>query len=413
MTRKREFDLIVWGATGYTGRLVARYLAAQYGTSGDLKWALGGRNPAKLEAVRQGCDASAPDLPLVVADSRDSASLQAMAQRTEVICSTVGPFARYGSGLVAACARHGTHYCDITGEAQWIRRMIDAHREMARASGARLVPCCGFDAIPSDLGTLFAQNAMNARHGVAAAEVKLRIRRIRGKFSGGTVASLLTALEESAHDPQARWALDHPYSLYPEGERSGPPGADVTRPTWDPDVASWVAPFVMATINSKVVRRSNALMDYPYGREFRYGEGVMTGHGPAGWARAAALTAALGGFLTGTSIGPLRTLMNRLVLPQPGEGPSTREREDGLFEILVIAKHPDDAAHDLTVRVTADRDPGYGATSRMLAESAVCLARDPEPRTKPGGFWTPASCLGMSLLTRLQQRAGIDFRLRE
>lgn len=412
MNTEREFDLIVWGATGFTGRLVAEYLVENYGTDGDLKWALGGRNLAKLEAIRDEWHRSAQNLPLVIADSLDPESLQAMVQRTKVICSTVGPFARYGSELVAACARHGTDYCDITGEVHWIRRMIDEHEETARRNGARIVPCCGFDSIPSDLGTLFAQNAMHERHGIPAAEVKLRVRRMRGKFSGGTVASLLNAVEEGARDPEARWALGHPYSLNPDGQRSGPLSMDTTRPAWDPDVNSWIAPFVMAAINSKVVRRSNTLMGYPYGREFRYGEAVMTGRGPVGFAGAAAMTAALGGFLLGISIAPLRALLNRLFLPQPGEGPTAEEREQGMFDILLIAKHPDDSAQDLTVQVTADRDPGYGATCRMLGESAVCLAQDEEPRAKSGGFWTPASCMGESLIARLQKNAEMNFSVR-
>jgi short subunit dehydrogenase-like uncharacterized protein len=254
---------------------------------------------------------------------------------------------------------------------------------------------------------------MRERHGQPCREVKLRIRKMKGTFSGGTFASLLNALEESKDNPAVRRALGNPYGLNPEGARSGPDGADQKVPAWDEDLGSWTAPFVMASVNTRVVRRSNALMGYAYGRNFRYNEAMTTGPGPMGLAKATALTAALGAFLAAASFSPSRALLNKLILPQPGEGPAREQREQGLFEMILVGKHPDDAYLDLRARVSADRDPGYGATCRMLGESAVCLARDAEALEVGGGFWTPASCMGGRLIERLRANAGMSFELTE
>ncbi len=408
MTDPRDLDLVVWGATGFTGRLVAEYLLGRYGASGDLCWAMGGRSETKLERIRSGLGEGAETIPLLVGDSHDPASLDAIATRAKVVCSTVGPFARYGSELVAACARHGTHYCDITGEVQWMRRMIDAHQAAARESGARIVHACGFDSIPSDLGCLFVQEAMRQAHGHPCDEVKLRVRKVQGAFSGGTVASMLNALEEVKRDRGVRRVLGHPYSLNPDGEQSGPDGSDQRGAVWDPDVGSWTAPFVMAAVNTRVVRRSNALLGYAYGHDFRYSEAMMTGRGPAGWARAAGVTAGLGGFLVLASMPPSRTLLEKLVLPKPGDGPSKAEREAGFFDLAVVGKR---GGVEIRARVRGDRDPGYGATCRMLGESAVCLARDAGDLDVDGGFWTPASAMGRRLIDRLRQNAGMSFEL--
>jgi len=405
---KREFDIIVWGATGFTGRLVAEYLNGQYGNGGDLRWAIGGRNEGKLTALRDELGAG-EELAIVTGDSNDPDSLAQLVERTAVVCSTVGPFAQYGSELVAACAVAGTHYCDITGEVQWMRRMIDAHEETARASGARIVHACGFDSIPSDLGTFFIQQSMKARDGRYCSEVKLRVRKMKGTASGGTIASMLNALEEASNDPAARRALGHPYSLNPEGEQSGPDGADQRSPAYDPDFVSWTAPFVMGTVNTRVVRRSNALMNFAYGRDFRYSEAVTTGPGAMGWTRATSMTAALGGFAIAASVGPTKKLMNRFFLPQPGDGPNAAQREAGSFDLRLFGRAPNGKV--IRGRVTADRDPGYGATCKMLGESAVCLAQDADELAVGGGFWTPASALGEHLITRLKARAGMAFEL--
>jgi short subunit dehydrogenase-like uncharacterized protein len=410
----REYDVVVQGATGFTGRLVAEYLLGRYGVGGELRWAMAGRNPAKLEAVRDeigreaGKDASG--VPIVVADADDRAALDALAASARVVCSTVGPYAKYGSGLVAACVGAGTDYCDLTGELQWMRRMIDAHEPGAKASGARIVHNCGFDCIPSDLGTWFVQREMRGRHGVPARRVSLRVRGSKGGASGGTIASMLNMLDEAERDPSIRRLLADPYALNPEGRRSGPDGNEGLRPTHDDDFDAWTGFFVMAGINTRVVRRTNALLGDLYGADFRYDEAILTGDGPLGWLKAAGLGLGTGSVMALMALGPIRRLAARF-LPKPGEGPSKEVRESGYWDLELFAEHPDDRGKSLRARVTGDRDPGYGSTAKMLAESAVCLAQD-EARTG-GGFWTPAAAMGDALVTRLSANAGVTFRIEE
>ena len=406
MSNKREFDLVLWGATGFTGRLVAEHILDREGAAGELSWALAGRSIERLETVRRELGRGAKELPLLIADGSDPASLEPLVNRSRVVCSTVGPYARHGSHLVAACARAGTDYCDITGEVQWVRRMIDAWETTAREHGARLLHCCGFDSIPSDLGCLFAQSVYRERFGAPADEVKLFVRKVRGQFSGGTYASLLNALAEARSDPEARRTLGHPYGLNPRDAQSGPDGPDQRTPVYDEDMASWTAPFVMAPVNTRVVRRSNAISGYPYGASFRYREAVLTGSGPAGWAKAAGMTAALAGFITAVATRPARETIQRMFLPEPGEGPSREQRESGFFDIRLVARS---TAGDqrIVVKVTADRDPGYGATSRMLGETALALAAG--EALVDGGSWTPATALGAGLIDRLRGHAGMSF----
>ncbi len=411
-TTDREFDVIVWGATGFTGRLTAEFLLERYGIGGNLRWALGGRNERKLEEVRSalGRDSGTPtaSLPIVLADANDEASIRALAARTRVVCTTVGPYALYGSPVVAACAEIGTHYCDLTGEAHWMRRMIDAHEDAARSSGARIVFTCGFDCIPADVGTFFLQKEMQARHGVSAREVKFRVQGFSGGASGGTIASMIHMLEEASRDREIMRIMRDPYALNPSSARTGPDGPEPMRPTWDPDFAEWVAPFVMGVVDTKVVRRTNALLDFAYGRDFRYEEGVLTGRGPVGFARASGMATALAATIAAMSIGPIRRLVAPR-LPAPGEGPSREAREKGYFDIRFLGRHPTDETKNLRARVRGDRDPGYGSTSRMLGESAVCLALDDLPG-RPG-MLTPAAAMGEALLLRLQKNAGLSFTI--
>jgi short subunit dehydrogenase-like uncharacterized protein len=410
----RRFDVVVWGATGFTGRIVAEYLLERYGLGGELRWAIAGRNSEKLEGVRTeigaqvGVDAGA--LPILTGDSGDAASLEALARETRVVCTTVGPYAKYGSELVAACAKLGTHYCDLTGEVHWVRRMIDAHEEAARASGARIVHTCGFDSIPSDLGTFFVQREMRGRHGVPCRRVKCRVKGFSGGFSGGTVASMLNMMEEAGADPAIRRLLADPYSLNPEGRRAGPDTSEGAAPAWDEDFESWTAPFVMAAINTRVVRRSDALLGGLYGEGFCYDEAVLTGKGPAGFAAAAATSAGLAATMLVGALGPLRRLGSRF-LPEPGEGPSREKREAGYFDIRFFGEHPVDRGKSLHARVTGDRDPGYGSTAKMLGEAAVCLALD--RLEAGGGSWTPASAMGDALLARLAANAGLTFTIED
>lgn len=405
MARKqqREFDLIIWGATGFTGSLVAEYMAQTYGTAGPLRWALGGRSEEKLRSLQTTLQTRYPGepLPLVVADSDDPASLQDMVQRTAVVCTTVGPYTRYGTPLVAACATSGTHYCDLTGEVQWMARVIPEYQAAAEASGARLVHTCGFDSIPSDMGTWFLQQCMLERHGVPAHYVKARIGRNKGSASGGTIASMLEVLDEARRDRAVRKLLSNPYALCPPGT-TGLDGPDQASARYDSDFERWTCPFVMAAINGRVVRRSHCLLGKPWGEDFQYDESQLCD------SRAQALrnTLVMGAAMAGLATGPGRKLFAHF-LPKPGEGPSREQREAGYYELFFHGAHPADRALDLRVRVAGQLDPGYGSTSRMLAEAAVCLARD--PLTVGGGFWTPASGLGDHLLARLVENAGLSF----
>jgi short subunit dehydrogenase-like uncharacterized protein len=405
----REFDVVLWGASGFTGALVADYLARQYGVGGSLRWALAGRNPAKLERLRESLksvDAQAGDLQIIAADGNDEASLAAMVASTKVVCTTVGPYALYGSSLVAACAATGTHYCDLTGEVHWMRQMIDLHHETAQRSGARIVHTCGFDSIPSDMGVYWLQEEMLRRHHVPCQAVKYRAEAFKGGFSGGTIASMLNMLDQAEHDSAIRTIIADPYGLNPA---SGPRGLDApekTLPEYDADCGGWITPFVMASINTKVVRRANALLNFRYGTEFRYDEGTVIPGGQWGFPMAAAVAGGMGMFNAAASVKPLRGLLAR-ILPAPGEGPDAKAREQGYFEILLIGKHPTDADKNLRMRIRGDRDPGYGSTCKMLGESAVCLALD--DLSSEGGLLTPSVAMGDALLSRLQDHAGVSF----
>lgn len=396
----KPFDLVLFGATGFTGRLVAEYLLQK---RAPLKWAIAGRDRQKLESLGTG-------VPILVADANDLASLDAVAAQTRVICTTVGPYARYGSRLVEACAKNGVDYCDLTGETHWIRRMIDAHHEQARKSGARIVNCCGFDSIPSDMGTFMVQNHARETHGVPCSEVVLAVRGSSGGVSGGTIASMLNILEEAKRDREVRKILFDPYALNPEGLRSGPDGADQQTVRFDHTLNAWTAPFVMAAINARIVRRSNALSGFPYGRDFRYREVMAFKPGPKGLALASAVTATLGAFFAASALGPTRALLERTILPKPGEGPNKETRDRGSFSVQLVGTGKDAGGRDFRVegRVQGQGDPGYAATARMLSESALCLALD--KRSSEGGVLTPATALGDRLLQRLRA-AGMTFEV--
>jgi short subunit dehydrogenase-like uncharacterized protein len=403
----RKYDLVVWGASGFTGRLVVEYLVRKYPLGGSLRWAVAGRDRAKLELVLAAVVGDGPQPPIIIADSHNEESLQQLTQSTSVILTTVGPYAKYGSELVAACVRNGTHYCDLAGEVQWMRAMIDQHQSGAVASGARIVPSCGFDSIPSDIGVFCLQKHAIEQHGVPCDEITLLVKAMKGGASGGTVASMLTALDQAREDREIAKILVDPYALNPVGERDGPDGPDQANIEFNTDAGVWTGPFIMAAVNTRIVRRSNALCGYPYGREFRYRESTITGSGAVGWCKSALLTAGLGAFMLASSVAFTRkTIVPRLV-PKPGEGPTAQQRENGFFNLQLIGKLP--GGKLLRLRVKGDRDPGYGSTSKMLAESAVCLAQN--DLDVAGGFWTPASAMGTQLLDRLQKNAGLSFEL--
>lgn len=403
MTNKRQYEVVLWGATGFTGKLVAHHLADTYGE--DLDWAIAGRNREKLEQLRS--ELALPELPLIQADSTDRASLDDMVARTRVVCTTVGPYALYGDELLAACVAAGTHYCDLTGEVQWMARNIDRHLTAAQDSGARIVHTCGFDSIPSDLGTLFLQQTMMEHFGEYADQVKARVGRFSGSASGGTIASMVQLFDEARRDPKVRKAMSNPYSLNPKGKRRGPDKPDDEHPVYDEEFQQWSSTFVMAVINTRVVRRSNALAGHPYGMGFRYSERQLTGDGSIG--KRKATMACRGNKYAPLILGltPLRMIATRF-LPAPGEGPSTKAQHRGHFELFLHGRNSS-SGNSIKVRVSGDRDPGYGATSRMLGEAAVCLARDPLECS--GGIWTPATAMGQHLIERLEESAGIVFEV--
>lgn len=402
---RRDFDIVVYGATGFTGTLVAEYLARRYGVGDDLKWAIAGRSASKLQAVKEELGDQAQTLETIVADSSDGDALAAMAARTRVVLTTVGPYALYGSNLVAACVEAGTDYCDLAGEVQWIRKMVDQHHERAQETGARIVNCCGFDSIPMDIGVFFLQQEAMQRHGTFCKSIALYVKATKGSASGGTLASMMNLVQEARRDRNIARVLADPYALNPEGERTGPDARDQENAIYDPAPDAWTAPFVMATVNTRVVRRSHALAGYPYGRNFTYREAVLTGKGTGGWLKGSIMTVSIGALIAGISMSPTRELLQKFILPKPGEGPDREARENGFFNLMQIGELPDGTS--MRSRITGDRDPGYGSTSKMLAEAAVCLAKD-QPESA-GGVLTPAAAMGAPLLARLRENAGLTF----
>tara|TARA_B100000953_G_scaffold165684_1_gene136652 strand:- start:505 stop:1674 length:1170 start_codon:yes stop_codon:yes gene_type:complete len=383
----REFDVVIYGATGFTGQLVAEYIAQAHG-GGELEWAMAGRNLTKLEQVRSAIDAPS-DTPLIVADASDPASLEAMCARTKVVLTTVGPYQLHGNELVAACAKTGTDYCDLCGEPAWMRQQTDLHQAEAARTGARIVFSCGFDSIPFDLGVLLLQKHARATNGTPAPRVKGRVRAMEGGFSGGTAASLKATMAAAAKDPKVIGYLTDPFSLTPGFE--GPDQPKGLVPHVDDALDSWVAPFIMATINTKNVHRTNHLLGHPYGEDFRYDEMVVTSPGEMGQKAAEMLAKA----------NPLAGDKG----PKPGEGPSKAERDAGFYDLLFIGEWPDGRAARFGVK--GDRDPGYGSTSRMIAETAILLSE--RAHDGDGGVWTPGALFGEELAKRLEERAGLTF----
>ena len=389
MSKNRELDIIVYGATGYTGKLVAEYLNTQYGVNGDVSWAMAGRSLAKLTAVREELGLPA-GLPLIEADASDLGSIQDMVARAQVILTTVGPYQLYGSDLVAACAAAGTDYVDLCGEPTWMKEMIDVHQAAAQASGARIVFSCGFDSIPFDLGVLYLQQAALEASGSMAPRIRGRVRGMKGTWSGGTLASFKATMAAAAKDPELISSLQNPFALTP-----GFTGADQPhgmKPQYDEVIGSWVAPFVMATINTKNIHRSNMLMNHCYGNDFVYDEMFVTGPGDEGEAIAKAV-ASDKSMATDTT--------------PPGEGPTPEQREAGFYDVMFVAQTAD--GKSLRASVKGDMDPGYGSTSKMISESAICLAKNLEMAS--GGIWTPAAAMGTALIERLQESAGLTFQM--
>ena len=388
----KQFDIVIYGATGYTGRLVAEHFLREYGDKPDAPtWAMAGRNPDKLAEVKR--EIGAPDdTPTIVADAADKVSLAQMCDQAKVVITTVGPYQLYGEPLLAACAQSGTHYADLCGEPAWMRQMIDKYHEDAKASGARISFSSGFDSIPFDLGVLMLQKEAVDRFGKPCNRVRGRVRAMKGTFSGGTAASLTESMKAMARDPSLIKIMRSPFGLTPGFEGPEQPGGMV--PKYESDLGKWAAPFVMAPINTKNVHRTNFLRGHPWGEDFRYDEMVLTSPGEAG--KAAANAAA-------------EMMKNPFGAkpPKPGEGPTPEERENGYYDVLLIGETA--SGESLRYAVKGKYDPGYGSTSRMIGETGIALLES----DAPGGIGTPGSILGEALVARLREHAALTFEVEE
>ena len=383
----REFDVIVFGASGYTGKLVAEYMGKEYGNDESISWAIAGRNKDKLSSVKKDLNLN-ERVSIIEVDSTNKDSLDSMTSSAKCILTTVGPYQLYGSSLVQSCSENGTDYVDLTGEPGWMYEMINAHQDTAKKSGARIVFSCGFDSIPFDLGVYFVQQAAQEKYGKPAKHVRGRVKAMNGEFSGGTIASLGATMATLKEKPELIQVLSNPFSLTEGFE--GPAQLDDSKVLLDEKLNMWVAPFVMAPINTKNIHRSNALLGHAYGEDFCYDEMMIAGEGEEGKQIADAMN----------SSNP----MGGDNLPQPGEGPSKESREQGNYDVLFFADFDEGS---IEARVTGDMDPGYGSTSKMIAESALCLIQDCEDLS--GGMYTPAPAMGEKLIKRLTKNAGLTF----
>lgn len=402
----KKFDLIVFGATGFTGRLVAEYLNRQYGADSSVRWAMAGRSLAKLEEVRDLIQVPGT-VPLLKADATDATALRQLAASTHAVITTVGPYQLHGEPLLQACVDTGCDYVDLCGEPAWMAQMIRRHHTAALASGARIVFSGGFDSVPFDLGVRFLQHHAIQRDGQPLRQVHGRVVVMKGGFSGGTAASLVETMAAMGRDPEAARAMANPFALTPGF--TGPPQPDVHQALLDDFSGDWSAPFVMAAINTKNVHRSNALLGHLYGQDFVYEERMSCGPGRSGELRARGMvrTETLQNALLG--FGPTRALLQRFALPKPGTGPGPNARESGRYEVLFSGINQ--SGQRLSARVKGDRDPGYGSTSKIISECALALVQDISRKTTPGGVWTPGAALGMAVVPRLQERAGLSFAL--
>ena len=384
---EREFDVIVFGASGYTGKLVAEYMGKEYGNEESIRWAIAGRNKDKLSSVKKDLNLN-ERVSIIEVDSTNKDSLDSMTSSAKCILTTVGPYQLYGSSLVQSCSENGTDYVDLTGEPGWMYEMINAHQDTAKKSGARIVFSCGFDSIPFDLGVYFVQQAAQEKYGKPAKHVRGRVKAMNGEFSGGTIASLGATMATLKEKPELIQVLSNPFSLTEGFE--GPAQLDDSKVLLDEKLNMWVTPFVMAPINTKNIHRSNALLGHAYGEDFCYDEMMIAGEGEEGKQIADAMN----------SSNP----MGGDNLPQPGEGPSKESREQGNYDVLFFADFDEGS---IEARVTGDMDPGYGSTSKMIAESALCLIQDCEDLS--GGMYTPAPAMGEKLIKRLTKNAGLTF----
>jgi len=404
-----KFDIVIFGASSFVGQIMTRYMLAQFGVEGELKWAIAGRSQNKLSELKSALGETAKSLDVLVADAANETSLRTLCESCKVIVSTVGPYALYGEPLVKTCVASGTDYCDLTGEVHWIAKMLARYEDQAKTTGARIINSCGFDSIPSDLGVFFLQQQAKQQFNQSCSSIKMRVKTMKGAASGGTVASMTNIFKEVATNPSLRKILANPYAICPPEHGNNVRQNNMNRPQFDEDFDSWVAPFVMATINTRIVHRSNALVAGGYSQDFEYNEAMLTGKGLIGGGLAAGVGVGLGSFAMAAVVPPTRWAMEKFILPKPGEGPSPEAQQKGGYDLRFYGKTAN--GQEIRCKVTGDQDPGYGSTAKMLAQAAACLVQDISKDKVQGGFWTPASIFGNTLITRLQENAGLTFEL--
>jgi short subunit dehydrogenase-like uncharacterized protein len=404
--KKNQYDIIIFGATSFVGKIICEYMIQQF-SNDEVSWVLAGRCEQKLMQLKDSLGDKAKDLPVIIADASDLTGLKAMCKQAKVIMSTVGPYDLYGEPLIQACVETGTDYCDLTGEPHWIKKMLDTYEEQAKKSGARIVHCTGFDSIPSDLGVYYTQREAKKLFGTMCSEIKMRIKNMKGGASGGTIATALNIAKVIKKDPKVKRELVNPYSLCPKnhGFKTRQKFIQIE---FDETFKTWVAPFFMSTINTRIVHRSNALSEKAYGENFHYSEGVMTGKGFKGKSRARGIYWGLAAFFTGIGIAPIRAFLGRFVLPKPGEGPSVKDQKNGFYDFRFVGTTED--GREIRTKVLGDRDPGYGSTAKIIGQVAVCLAQDVKSDFE-GGFWTPATIMGDKLIDRLNAYSGVTFEV--
>ena len=391
MSKSSEFDFVVYGATGFTGKLVVEYLQAKYSDNNEINWAMAGRSLEKLNQVKTDLGVS-NSVKILEVNSNDQASIEKMMEMTDCVLTTVGPYQLYGNEIVKLCAETGTDYVDLCGEPGWMHEIISKYNDKAKETGARIVFSCGFDSIPFDLGVLFLQNEVKKQTGRTSNKVRARVRVMEGEFSGGTAASFGATMASLKTNPELFSILGNPFSLS-EGFQ-GPQQENDSKPVFDEALGVWVAPFFMAPINTKNVHRSNMLQNHAYGKDFLYNEMWVAGPGEEGEQIAKMMATA--------------NPMSGDDVPKPGEGPSKESREAGSYDVLFCA---DIEGSVISTSVTGDMDPGYGSTSKMIAESAICLVKD--SAELEGGIYTPASSMGRKLIKRLVDNAGLTFNVEQ
>ena len=406
-------DLIVFGATGFTGKLVVEYLIKHYGLENQkFTWAIAGRDKAKLEELKQSficIDPRSASIDTFVADSFDSKSLDNLASSCNTIISTVGPYLKYGLPLVESCVKNHTNYCDLTGEVPFIRESIDLFHEKAIKNKCKIIHSCGFDSIPSDLAVLLLQKKSLEKFNKVCDNVSLYVRSIKGGLSGGTISSIINISKYTNSHPEKRSVLESPFSLNPIDKIKNNVRQPVLKSIrWDSSFNKWICPFLMSGINTRIVHRTNAVTEFSYGKNFRYNEVSSYDSGLNGFLKAFNMLMTLFFLQLSLKTNLLIWILKKTIFPKPGEGPSKHTMENGFFKMKIIGFI--NKMRKNSVTVTGDSDPGYSATAKMLTESAICILLNKNKIPQKYGVLTPASGIGLILIERLKEK-GISFTI--